>query len=244
MVVTLGARGMLIVGADGTDLPIPALKRAVYDVTGAGDTAAAVITACLATGASIENAARIANAAAGIAVGEIGAIAVSSSRIAGELSGIAASKLLSRAELPLQLKRWRDRGLRIVFTNGCFDLLHPGHLSLLNFAKSLGDILVLAINGDASVRRLKGPGRPLVSEHDRAAMLGALTCVDAVTIFDEDTPLEIIRSVTPEILVKGRDYRIEDVIGRDVVEAAGGRVVLAPLLPDYSTTSLLARTRA
>lgn len=244
LVVTLGARGMLIVGADGTELSIPAVKRAVYDVTGAGDTAAAVLTACLATGASIEDAARIANAAAGIAVGEIGATAVSVSRIAGELSGIAAGKLLARAELAMRLKRWRDRGLRIVFTNGCFDLLHPGHLALLNFAKSLGDILVLAINGDASVRRLKGPGRPVVSEHDRAAMLGALACVDAVTIFDEDTPLEIIRSVNPEILVKGRDYRIEDVVGRDIVEAAGGRVVLAPLLPDYSTTSLLARTRA
>jgi D-beta-D-heptose 7-phosphate kinase/D-beta-D-heptose 1-phosphate adenosyltransferase len=242
--VTLGARGMLIVDADGTDLLIPAVKRAVYDVTGAGDTAAAVLTACLAAGASIADAARIANTAAGIAVGEIGAIAVSSARIAGELSGIASSKLLSRAELPMRVKRWRDSGQRIVFTNGCFDLLHPGHLSLLNFAKSQGDILVLAINGDASVRRLKGAGRPVVSEQDRAAMLGALACVDAVTIFDEDTPLDAIRCVQPDILVKGRDYRIEEVIGRDIVEAAGGRVVLAPLLPDYSTTSLLARTRA
>ncbi len=244
MVVTLGARGMLIVGADGTDLPIPALKRAVYDVTGAGDTAAAVLTACLAAGASIADAARIANVAAGIAVGEIGAIAVPSPRIAGELSGIASSKLVSRPELPLRVRQWREAGQRIVFTNGCFDLLHPGHLSLLNFAKSLGDILVLAINSDASVRRLKGPGRPVVAEHDRAAMLGALACVDAVTIFDEDTPLEAIRCVKPEVLVKGRDYRIEEVIGRDIVEAAGGRVVLAPLLPDYSTSSLLARTRA
>jgi D-beta-D-heptose 7-phosphate kinase/D-beta-D-heptose 1-phosphate adenosyltransferase len=244
MVVTLGAHGMLIVAADGTDLLIPAIQRAVYDVTGAGDTAAAVLTACLAAGASIADAARIANTAAGIAVGEIGAVAVSPARIAGELSGIASSKLLPRAELLLRVKRWRDSGQRIVFTNGCFDLLHPGHLSLLNFAKSQGDILVLAINSDASVRRLKGPGRPVLSEQDRAAMLGALACVDAVTIFDEDTPLDTIRRVKPDILVKGRDYRIEEVIGRDIVEAAGGRVVLAPLLPDYSTTSLLARTRA
>jgi D-beta-D-heptose 7-phosphate kinase/D-beta-D-heptose 1-phosphate adenosyltransferase len=244
LVVTLGPRGMLVVGADGSDLAVPALKRAVYDVTGAGDTVTAVLTLCLATGASTAEAARIANTAAGIAVGEIGAVAVTASRIAAELSGTAASKLLSRAALLARVKRWRASGQRIVFTNGCFDLLHPGHLSLLNFAKSLGDILVLAINSDAAVRRLKGPGRPVVSERDRAAMLGALACVDAVTIFEEDTPLECIRSVRPEVLVKGQDYRMDDVIGRDIVEAAGGRVVLAPLLPDYSTTSLLARTRA
>jgi D-beta-D-heptose 7-phosphate kinase/D-beta-D-heptose 1-phosphate adenosyltransferase len=244
LVVTLGPRGMLVVGADGSDLAVPALKRAVYDVTGAGDTVTAVLTLCLATGASTADAARIANTAAGIAVGEIGAVAVTASRIAAELSGTAASKLLSRAALLARVKRWRASGQRIVFTNGCFDLLHPGHLSLLNFAKSLGDILVLAINSDAAVRRLKGPGRPVVSDHDRAAMLGALACVDAVTIFEEDTPLECIRCVKPEVLVKGQDYRMDEVIGRDIVEAAGGRVVLAPLLPDYSTTSLLARTRA
>jgi D-beta-D-heptose 7-phosphate kinase/D-beta-D-heptose 1-phosphate adenosyltransferase len=244
LVVTLGSRGMLIAGTDGSDLAVPALKRAVYDVTGAGDTVTAVLTACLATGASIADAARIANTAAGIAVGEIGAVAVPTSRIAAELSGTASSKLLSRAALLTRVKQWRASGQRIAFTNGCFDLLHPGHLSLLNFAKSLGDILVLAINSDAAVRRLKGPGRPVVSEQDRAAMLGALACVDAVTIFDEDTPLECIRCVKPEFLVKGQDYRIDEVIGRDIVEAAGGRVVLAPLLPDYSTTSLLARTRA
>jgi D-beta-D-heptose 7-phosphate kinase/D-beta-D-heptose 1-phosphate adenosyltransferase len=244
LVVTLGPRGMLIVGADGSELPIPALKRAVYDVTGAGDTVTAVLTACLATGASIADAARIATAAAGIAVGEIGAVAVPSARIAAELSGTASSKLLTRAALLARVKQWRASGQRIVFTNGCFDLLHPGHLSLLNFAKGLGDILVLAINSDAAVRRLKGPGRPVVAEHDRAAMLGALACVDAVTIFDEDTPLECIRCVQPEVLVKGQDYRIDEVVGRDIVEAGGGRVVLAPLLPDYSTTALLARTRA
>jgi D-beta-D-heptose 7-phosphate kinase/D-beta-D-heptose 1-phosphate adenosyltransferase len=244
LVVTLGPRGMLIVGADGSELSIPALQRAVYDVTGAGDTVTAVLTLCLATGASTADAARIANIAAGIAVGEIGAVAVTASRIAAELSGAASSKLLSRAALQARVKQWRASGQRIVFTNGCFDLLHPGHLSLLNFAKSMGDVLVLAINSDAAVRRLKGPGRPVVSEHDRAAMLGALACVDAVTIFDEDTPLECIRCVKPEVLVKGQDYRIDEVVGRDIVEAAGGRVVLAPLLPDYSTTSLLARTRA
>ena len=244
LVVTLGDRGILIVMADGSETLIPALKRPVYDVTGAGDTAAAVLTACLATGVTMVTAAQIANAAAGIAVGEVGAVAVPFSRIADVLTGKPQSKVLSRAELQGRVAQWRASGQTIVFTNGCFDLLHPGHLSLLNFAKSLGDILVLAINSDAAVRRLKGPGRPVVSQDDRAAMLGALACVDAVTIFDEDTPLETVRCVQPEILVKGQDYRINDIVGRDIVEAAGGRVVLAPLLADYSTTSLLARARA
>jgi D-beta-D-heptose 7-phosphate kinase / D-beta-D-heptose 1-phosphate adenosyltransferase len=244
LVVTLGDRGVLIVMADGFELLIPALKRAVYDVTGAGDTAVAVLTACLATGATVAAASRIANAAAGIAVGEIGAVAVSASRIADELTGRSQSKVLSRGDLQHRVKRWRQAGLRIVFTNGCFDLLHPGHLSLLHYAKSLGDILVLAINSDDAVRRLKGPARPVVGQDDRAAMLSALACVDAVTIFDEDTPLETVRCVQPEVLVKGQDYQLDEVVGRDIVEAAGGRVVLAPLLANYSTTSLLARARA
>ena len=241
IVVTLGDRGILIVMADGSQKLIPALKRPVYDVTGAGDTAAAVLTTCMAAGATIESAAYIANAAAGIAVGEIGAVAVPSSRIADVTMGRPPSKVMSRETLQARVRQWREAGQRIVFTNGCFDLLHPGHLSLLHYAKSLGDILVLAINSDAAVRRLKGPSRPVLSQNDRAAMLGALGCVDAVTIFDEDTPLETVRCVQPDILVKGQDYRLEEVVGRDVVEAAGGRVVLAPLLAHYSTSSLLAR---
>jgi len=152
--------------------------------------------------------------------------------------------VLSRKDLQTRASQWRENGQCIVFTNGCFDVLHPGHLSLLSYAKSLGDVLVLAINSDSAVRRLKGPSRPIVSQDDRAAMLSALGFVDAVTIFDEDTPLETIRCVEPQVLVKGQDYRLDQVIGREVVEAAGGRVVLAPLLGDYSTTSLLARVRA
>jgi D-beta-D-heptose 7-phosphate kinase/D-beta-D-heptose 1-phosphate adenosyltransferase len=244
LVVTLGDRGMLVVLADGIELLIPALKRAVYDVTGAGDTAAAVLTACLASGATVATAAQIANSASGIAVGEIGAVAVPSSRIAEALTGRPPSKVLSRKDLQTRASQWRENGQCIVFTNGCFDVLHPGHLSLLSYAKSLGDVLVLAINSDSAVRRLKGPSRPIVSQDDRAAMLSALGFVDAVTIFDEDTPLETIRCVEPQVLVKGQDYRLDQVIGREVVEAAGGRVVLAPLLGDYSTTSLLARVRA
>jgi rfaE bifunctional protein nucleotidyltransferase chain/domain len=169
---------------------------------------------------------------------------VPSEQIADALTGKSQSKVFSLASLQRQLSQWRAAHKRIVFTNGCFDLLHPGHLSLLNYAKSLGDILVLAINSDAAIRHLKGASRPVVSQSDRAAMLSALSCVDAVTVFDEVTPLEIIRHVRPDTLVKGQDYRLDEVIGRDIVEAAGGRVVLAPLLSNYSTTSLLARARA
>jgi D-beta-D-heptose 7-phosphate kinase/D-beta-D-heptose 1-phosphate adenosyltransferase len=244
LLVTMGDRGMLIVMADDKEMVLPTLKRAVYDVTGAGDTAVAVLTACLTIGATLPEAAHIANAAAGIAVGEVGAVAVPASRIAAELAGTASNKVFSRDGLQIQLSRWRSASERIIFTNGCFDLLHPGHLSLLQFAKSLGDRLVLAINSDAAVRRLKGPGRPVVSQQDRAAMLSALACVDAVVIFEEDTPLEIIKFVCPAILVKGQDYRMDEVIGRSVVEAAGGRVVLAPLLANYSTTALIARAQA
>ena len=134
-------------------------------------------------------------------------------------------------------------GKRIVFTNGCFDLLHAGHVSLLTEAAKLGDYLVLAINSDASVRRLKGPERPLVSQEDRAALLAALTFVDAVTIFDEDTPLEVLQSVRPHVLVKGGDYLPEQVIGRELVESSGGRVVLVPLTPERSTSALVERIR-
>lgn len=134
-------------------------------------------------------------------------------------------------------------GKRIVFTNGCFDLLHAGHLSLLSQAAKLGDVLVLAINSDASVRRLKGPERPLVPEQDRAAVLAALGFVDAVTIFDEDTPLEVLQSVRPQVLVKGGDYKLSDVVGREFVEAAGGRVALVPLTPEKSTTALVERIK-
>jgi D-beta-D-heptose 7-phosphate kinase/D-beta-D-heptose 1-phosphate adenosyltransferase len=244
VLVTLGERGMILVSSDGSENRVPALRRPVYDVTGAGDTVAGVVTACLAAGATLVEAAYIANTAAGIAVGEIGAVAVPSERIAAALSGKPSGKLRTRTELEILVKDWRASGTRIVFTNGCFDLLHPGHLSLLQFAKSLGDVLVLAINSDAAVRRLKGAGRPVVPERDRASLLGALECVDAVTIFDEDTPLECVRSVMPDILVKGQDYRMHEVIGRDLIEGAGGRVVLAPLVPDYSTTRLLERVRA
>ncbi|HEU0196380.1 MAG TPA: D-glycero-beta-D-manno-heptose 1-phosphate adenylyltransferase, partial [Nevskiaceae bacterium] len=153
-------------------------------------------------------------------------------------------KVFDRAGLAARVQRWRGEGKRIVFTNGCFDLLHAGHLSLLHTAARHGDILIVGINSDASVGRLKGPTRPLVTEAERAAMLAALECVDAVTIFTEDTPLELLQTIRPDVLVKGGDYRIEQVVGRALVESAGGRVVLVPLVPDRSTTALIDRIAA
>jgi D-beta-D-heptose 7-phosphate kinase/D-beta-D-heptose 1-phosphate adenosyltransferase len=244
MVVTLGDRGMLVVPVQGKETAVPAIQQAVYDVTGAGDTAISVLALSLAARASLLEAAQLANAAAGVSVSQIGAIAVDAGSIRDALHARPDGKVLKREELVARAATWRMTGRRIVFTNGCFDLLHAGHLSLLSQAASLGDILVLAINSDASVRRLKGPERPLVPQEDRAAVLAALGFVDAVTIFDEDTPLEVLQSVRPHVLVKGGDYRLDQVVGREFMEATGGRVALVPLTPEKSTTALVERIRS
>ena len=244
MVVTLSEHGMLIVPADAVETVVPATRREVFDVTGAGDTAIAVLTLALAAQAPLVVAAQIANAAAGISVGQVGAVAVDADSIRNELTAAPDAKVLAREELATRAASWRMAGKRIVFTNGCYDLLHAGHLSLLHSAARLGDVLVLAINSDASVKRLKGPERPLVTEAERAALLAALACVDAVTIFDEDTPLEALKSVKPHVLVKGADYRAEEVVGKDFVESYGGKVALVPLLPAKSTSALVERIKA
>jgi D-beta-D-heptose 7-phosphate kinase/D-beta-D-heptose 1-phosphate adenosyltransferase len=243
MVVTLGSRGMLVVPADGVEVAVPANRHEVYDVTGAGDTAIAVLALALAAHAPLAQAAQLANAAAGVSVSQVGAVAVSAASIRDALAARPDGKQLSRHELAARAATWRTDGKRIVFSNGCFDLLHAGHLALLSHAAQLGDVLVLAINSDASVRRLKGPERPLVPQAERAALLAALTFVDAVTIFEEDTPLAVLEAVKPHVLVKGGDYQASEVVGRELVEAAGGRVVIVPLTPDKSTSSLVARIR-
>lgn len=244
MVVTLGNRGMLIVPAREPAIPVPATQREVYDITGAGDTAIAVLALSLAAKCPLLDAAQIANAAAGVSVSQVGAVAVGAVSIRDALTAHPDAKILSRQELTARAATWRMAGKRIVLTNGCFDLLHAGHLSLLGHAAKLGGILVLAINSDASVRRLKGPERPLVPQAERAALLAALTFVDAVTIFDEDTPLEILQAVKPHVLVKGGDYKLADVVGHEFVQSNGGRVELVPLIADKSTSSLLERIRA
>ena len=161
----------------------------------------------------------------------------------GALRGHDLGRVVSQEELILHLKRARRNGSRIVFTNGCFDLLHPGHVKVLEQARDLGDLLVVAINSDASTRRLKGGGRPVIPEAERAEVLAALAAVDYVTVFEEDTPREIITKVLPDVLVKGGDWGPDRIVGREEVEAEGGRVVSIPLEPGYSTTGLIEKIR-
>ncbi|OYX85181.1 MAG: D-glycero-beta-D-manno-heptose 1-phosphate adenylyltransferase [Azorhizobium sp. 32-67-21] len=222
--------------------------REVFDVSGAGDTALAALATSLAAGEPVETAVRIANAAAAIAVGRLGTAVVTRAEVAAALDRalpqeVAPGSLVSRERAQEIVAGWRAGGASVVFTNGCFDLVHPGHVSLLEAAAAQGDRLVVALNTDASVRRLKGESRPLQDEAARARVIGALRCVDLVVLFDEETPLETITTLLPDVLVKGADYRPEQVVGADVVRAKGGRLVLVDLVAGRSTSSLVAKAR-
>jgi D-beta-D-heptose 7-phosphate kinase/D-beta-D-heptose 1-phosphate adenosyltransferase len=237
---------MCLVGPDDGITLIPSQAREVYDVSGAGDTVIATLAAALCTGMPFESAARIANTAAGIVVGKLGTQPILYSELATALSyndgqscfPYSAAKMTAMDGALAKVQEWRASGDKVVFTNGCFDLLHPGHISLLYQARALGDRLIVGLNTDASVRRLKGPQRPILGERDRAAMLGALSCVDAVVLFDQDTPLELIAALQPDILVKGSDYKPKEVVGKKAVESYGGCVKLVDVLQGYSTTGL------
>ena len=242
LVVTCGADGLVTVGRHGSQR-IPAIPVPISDVTGAGDTVAAVVALGLAAGADAETAARLANLAAGLVVGKRGTATVNPDELLRASAAAGSPKVVSLRELAERAERWHAAGLRVVFTNGCFDLLHAGHLALLREAARHGDVLVVGLNSDRSTARLKGPDRPVVREEARAAMLAALECVAAVVVFDDDTPLEIIRAVRPAALVKGADYAPDQVVGRELVEAEGGRVILVPLLPGHSTSALVAELR-
>jgi D-beta-D-heptose 7-phosphate kinase/D-beta-D-heptose 1-phosphate adenosyltransferase len=243
-VITLGELGMVVVRAGEPPAWFPAIRREVFDVTGAGDAVVTVLALSLAAGADLLSAARLANVAGSIAVSKVGAAVIRPDELLRAVTPASAEKVHELDSLGHQLDWWRTEGRRIVFTNGCFDVLHVGHLSLLRQAAAQGDVLVVGINSDASVGRLKGPERPLMPQAERAALLAGLDCVNAVAVFDEDTPLEMIRFVRPDVLVKGADYRIDQVVGRDLVEAAGGKVVLVPLVPDRSTSGIVARMKA
>jgi D-beta-D-heptose 7-phosphate kinase/D-beta-D-heptose 1-phosphate adenosyltransferase len=243
VLVTRGADGMTLVSAGDDPVHLPALAREVFDVSGAGDTVVAVIAAGLAAGLDTIVAAELANVAAGIVVGKAGTAVVHREELAHALIGATegGGKVLTRTALADRVAGWRQRGLTVGFTNGCFDLLHPGHISLLEQAAASCDRLVVAINTDASVTRLKGPSRPVQNEASRALVLAALACVDAVVAFDEDTPLALIQAILPDVLVKGADYARANVVGGDLVEAHGGRVMLARLEEGFSTTATIAR---
>lgn len=244
MLVSCGKDGMLLVEGSGATLKLAAEAREVFDVSGAGDTVVAVLAAALGAGAGLADAARLANAAAGVVVAKVGTAVVEPTELEAAL--LNRDTIEQRKTVPLslaldQIARWRRGRLKIGFANGCFDLLHPGHISLLNQAKAACDRLVVGINSDESVKRLKGAGRPVQNQEARSAVLASLAAVDLVVIFDADTPIELIAAVRPDVLVKGADYRLDQVVGGDLVRAYGGRVLLAELLPGFSTTATIAR---
>lgn len=242
LVATLGDQGIAVVPAKGALVRRPAIAKEVYDVTGAGDTALAMFALAYASGLPLSDCAELANRAAGIVVGKIGTETVTREEIVGMAA--APAKIFGRSELMRRLAEERAKGRRVVFTNGCFDLLHVGHIQLLGFARSKGDVLVVALNTDASVRRLKGPGRPILRQEERGAILAALEAVDYVVFFDEETPEALIRAVRPDVLVKGQDYERRAVVGRGTVERHGGRVELAPLVQGISTSDIVDRILA
>jgi D-beta-D-heptose 7-phosphate kinase/D-beta-D-heptose 1-phosphate adenosyltransferase len=243
LLVKLSEEGMLLLPRGGEPRFIRARAREVFDVTGAGDTVLAALGVALGAGLGLEAAAEIANRAAGCAVARVGTAPVHWADLLDGLVAAPEEKLLDRAHLAAVCATLRRAHRRVVFTNGCFDLLHPGHIRLLTEARREGDFLVVGLNSDASVRRLKGEGRPILGERDRAQVLGGLDAVDFVVVFDEETPEALIESVRPDVLVKGGDYTEETVVGAPFVRSYGGRVALVPLVAGNSTSAVVTRMR-
>lgn len=246
VLVTRGDKGMTLIPRDGNALHLQTNAKEVYDITGAGDTVVAAMSASLASGLSLNHSVRLGNLAAGIVVGKVGTSVVNIEEMKILVDKEKDSQIigLCDAEVALeQVRASRERGESIVMTNGCFDILHPGHVDYLNKAKALGDRLFIALNDDASVRNLKGYGRPINHLTARAAVLSALECVDWVVSFPEDNPVNLISNVIPDILVKGGDYTPEQIAGAELVQASGGEVVIIDFLEGYSTSALIERIR-
>jgi D-beta-D-heptose 7-phosphate kinase/D-beta-D-heptose 1-phosphate adenosyltransferase len=224
------------------------VAREVFDVSGAGDTVVATLATALAADFEISEAIALANHAAGVVVGKAGTAAISFQELLNALDlqhyGVDGQAVLVGREEAVRLRdRWAREGLTVGFANGCFDILHPGHVSLIRQAAMSCDRLIVALNSDASVKRLKGPSRPIQSEQARAEVVGAVKGVALVVLFEEDTPKALIEALHPDLLVKGADYSIEEVVGADFVQAHGGKVLLVDLVADQSTTKLLAAAR-
>jgi D-beta-D-heptose 7-phosphate kinase/D-beta-D-heptose 1-phosphate adenosyltransferase len=247
VLVTLSEDGLLLhIAGDGA-VHVPAYPVRVRDVSGAGDTVVAVLATMMAAGATLDPAVRAANAAASVVVGKRGTATCSVLELRARVlpaAALAAEEkiIFDWALADERVREWRSQGQRVGFTNGCFDLLHPGHVHVLTRARAACDRLVVGLNGDQSVKRLKGEGRPIQDIHARAGVLAALEAVDLVVVFDEDTPLDLIRHIRPTVLVKGGDYRREEVVGYDVVEADGGEVLLIDIVPGHSTTDIVNRS--
>jgi D-beta-D-heptose 7-phosphate kinase/D-beta-D-heptose 1-phosphate adenosyltransferase len=248
VLVTRSEHGMTLAHRDGNLIHVPAQPAKVRDVSGAGDTVVAVLAVTLAAKSSWEDALRCATAAAAVAISKPGTATVSlaelRSKILPHASLTAELKIASSAaDLEAQVAEWRRQGQRVGFTNGCFDILHPGHVRVLTQARAACDRLIVGLNSDASVRRLKGADRPVQDGRARAEVLAALEAVDLVAIFEEDTPLHLISLIKPSVLVKGGDYTREQVVGHEIVTAYGGKIVLVDILQGHSTTSLVKRAR-
>jgi D-beta-D-heptose 7-phosphate kinase / D-beta-D-heptose 1-phosphate adenosyltransferase len=247
MTVTMSEKGIRILYPDRV-VHSPTRARQVFDVTGAGDTVIATLAASLAGGLDPETAVTLANIAAGIVVAKTGTAPISRHELVAEFTASAQmkapDKILDLPHLLVRLAEWRASGDRIVFTNGCFDILHVGHITLLEQCREFGDKVIIGLNSDASVRGLKGPTRPLVSESERARVLAALGATDAVIIFDQPTPLELIQAVRPDVLVKGGDYTASTIVGADDVGTWGGRVEIVPTVTGASTTNTIRKMTA
>jgi D-beta-D-heptose 7-phosphate kinase/D-beta-D-heptose 1-phosphate adenosyltransferase len=246
ILVTRSDKGMSFIAEGAAPIHMLTKARQVFDVSGAGDTVIAAVACCRVNGLSIEQTMRIANLAAGIVVGKAGAATVSWEEIRGAddrdlPSSMRKGALVSRKEAATIRNHWRREGLTVGFTNGCFDLLHPGHIATLRYAAGHCDRLIVGVNSDASTGRLKGSSRPIQTQQARATVLGAIHCVDLVVLFEEDTPQSLIGALRPDVLVKGADYADDEIVGADIVKAAGGRVLRAPLLDGLSTSDLIAR---
>jgi len=247
LTVTLSEKGIALLRAEDRSIS-PAVARQVFDVSGAGDTVIATLALSLASGLEIETAVQLANVAAGIVVSKLGTVPIARDELLTslmpEIELQAREKVLTTDRLKTRVSAWRSSGESVVFTNGCFDLLHIGHITLLEDARRQGDRLIVGINSDASVSRLKGPTRPMVGQRDRAYVLAALAAVDAVVIFDEPTPLQLIEALRPDVIVKGGDYNEDTVVGAKEVRSWGGRVKIVPIVEGFSTTKLIAKAIA
>lgn len=245
VLVTRSAKGLTLVRRDLPPLHLPTRARAVADVSGAGDTLVAALAVALAAGAALPDAAALANATAGLSVAKPGTATVAAEEVLATLhlrELVATDAKIAGDDAALaQVAAWRAAGLKVGFANGCFDLIHPGHVRLLSEARAACDRLVVALNTDASVRRLKGPSRPVQNETARATVMASLSPVDLVMLFDEDTPLRLIGLLRPDVLVKGSDYTVEQVVGHDLVAGWGGKVVLVDLREGFSTTGMVKR---
>jgi D-beta-D-heptose 7-phosphate kinase/D-beta-D-heptose 1-phosphate adenosyltransferase len=245
VIVTRGEKGLTLVPRNGRAIHLPTKAREIADISGAGDTIVATLASALSVGGSLLAGAALANIAAGIAVGKQGTASVSDMELASALQfravELAQDKVLSMENAVLRVEKWHRGGRRVGFANGCFDLIHPGHIQLLSEARSHCDSLVVALNSDSSTKRLKGPTRPIQSESARATVIASLSTVDLVVVFSEDTPLELIGKLRPDVLVKGSDYRANEIVGADLVRGWGGDVVIVPLEETYSTTNTVKR---